>query len=35
LIESKILGMCNMTDENGEDAKLICVPAMTQMEVSD
>jgi inorganic pyrophosphatase len=27
LIESKILGMCNMTDENGEDAKLICVPA--------
>jgi len=19
--------MCNMTDENGEDAKLICVPA--------
>jgi inorganic pyrophosphatase len=26
LIESKILGMCNMTDENGEDAKLICVP---------
>ena len=27
LIESKILGMCVMTDENGEDAKLICVPA--------
>ena len=25
-IESKILGMCIMTDENGEDAKLICVP---------
>ena len=27
LIESKILGMCIMTDENGEDGKLICVPA--------
>lgn len=27
LIESKILGMCIMTDEKGEDAKLICVPA--------
>ncbi len=26
LIESKILGMCIMTDEKGEDAKLICVP---------
>lgn len=26
VIESKILGMCIMTDENGEDAKLICVP---------
>jgi inorganic pyrophosphatase len=26
LIETKILGMCNMTDENGEDAKLIGVP---------
>ena len=26
-IESKILGMCNMTDEHGEDAKLICVPS--------
>lgn len=27
LIESKILGMCRMTDEHGEDFKLICVPA--------
>jgi inorganic pyrophosphatase len=27
LIESKILGMCIMTDEMGEDAKLIAVPA--------
>jgi len=27
LIETKILGMCVMTDENGEDGKLICVPA--------
>ncbi len=27
LIESRILGMCIMTDENGEDAKLIAVPA--------
>lgn len=27
LIEAKILGMCIMTDENGEDAKLITVPA--------
>ena len=27
LIESKILGMCVMTDEKGEDAKLITVPA--------
>ncbi|MGD0055796.1 MAG: inorganic diphosphatase [Acidimicrobiales bacterium] len=26
LIETKILGMCNMTDENGEDAKLLGVP---------
>lgn len=26
MIESKILGMCMMTDESGEDAKLICVP---------
>ncbi len=26
LIESKVLGMCVMTDEKGEDAKLICVP---------
>jgi inorganic pyrophosphatase len=26
LIETKILGMCLMTDENGEDAKLLCVP---------
>ena len=26
LIESKILGMCLMTDENGEDAKLLMVP---------
>jgi inorganic pyrophosphatase len=26
LIESKILGMCIMTDENGRDEKLICVP---------
>jgi inorganic pyrophosphatase len=26
LIETKILGMCNMTDEKGEDAKLITVP---------
>jgi inorganic pyrophosphatase len=26
LIETKILGMCIMTDEKGEDAKLICVP---------
>ncbi len=26
-IESKILGMCIMTDEGGEDAKLLCVPA--------
>jgi inorganic pyrophosphatase len=26
LIEAKILGMCVMTDEKGEDAKLICVP---------
>jgi inorganic pyrophosphatase len=26
LIETKILGMCNMTDENGEDAKLLTVP---------
>lgn len=25
-IESRILGMCIMTDENGEDAKLIAVP---------
>lgn len=27
LIESKVLGMCVMSDEKGEDAKLICVPA--------
>ena len=27
LIEAKILGMCIMTDENGEDGKLLCVPA--------
>jgi inorganic pyrophosphatase len=27
LIESKILGMCIMTDENGRDEKLICVPS--------
>jgi inorganic pyrophosphatase len=27
LIESKILGMCVMTDENGRDEKLICVPS--------
>ena len=27
LIEAKILGMCVMTDEKGEDAKLICVPS--------
>jgi inorganic pyrophosphatase len=27
LIKTKILGMCNMTDENGEDAKLIGVPS--------
>jgi inorganic pyrophosphatase len=27
VIESKILGMCIMTDESGEDAKLITVPA--------
>ena len=27
LIESRILGMCIMTDEKGEDAKLIAVPA--------
>ena len=27
LIESRILGMCVMTDENGEDGKLLCVPA--------
>ena len=26
LIETKILGMCNMTDEHGEDAKLLTVP---------
>ncbi len=26
LIESKILGMCLMTDEHGEDAKLLAVP---------
>jgi inorganic pyrophosphatase len=26
LIETKILGMCIMTDENGEDAKLLTVP---------
>jgi inorganic pyrophosphatase len=26
LIESKILGMCIMVDENGRDEKLICVP---------
>lgn len=26
-IESKILGMCVMTDEKGRDEKLICVPA--------
>ncbi len=26
-IESKILGMCIMTDEKGEDAKLIAVPS--------
>jgi len=26
LIKSRILGMCIMTDEKGEDAKLICVP---------
>jgi inorganic pyrophosphatase len=26
LIETKVLGMCIMTDEKGEDAKLICVP---------
>ena len=26
LIESRIIGMCRMTDENGEDMKLICVP---------
>ncbi|MCU1363171.1 MAG: inorganic pyrophosphatase [Acidimicrobiaceae bacterium] len=26
LIESKVLGMCVMTDENGRDEKLICVP---------
>ncbi|HVB70494.1 MAG TPA: inorganic diphosphatase [Acidimicrobiales bacterium] len=27
LIETKLLGMCQMTDENGEDAKLLGVPA--------
>jgi inorganic pyrophosphatase len=27
LIESKVLGMCIMTDENGRDEKLICVPS--------
>ncbi|OYV60138.1 MAG: inorganic pyrophosphatase [Actinobacteria bacterium 21-73-9] len=27
LIESRILGMCVMSDENGRDEKLICVPA--------
>ncbi|MFY9783522.1 MAG: inorganic diphosphatase [Acidimicrobiales bacterium] len=27
LIESRILGMCIMTDENGRDEKLICVPS--------
>jgi inorganic pyrophosphatase len=27
LIESKMLGMCIMTDENGRDEKLICVPS--------
>jgi len=27
VIESRILGMCIMTDEKGEDAKLIAVPA--------
>ena len=27
LIESKILGMCIMTDENGRDEKLIAVPS--------
>jgi inorganic pyrophosphatase len=27
LIETRILGMCNMTDEHGEDAKLIGVPS--------
>jgi inorganic pyrophosphatase len=27
LIEAKILGMCIMTDEKGEDAKLITVPS--------
>jgi inorganic pyrophosphatase len=27
LIEVRVLGMCIMTDENGEDAKLITVPA--------
>ena len=26
LIKSRILGMCIMSDEKGEDAKLICVP---------
>jgi inorganic pyrophosphatase len=26
LVKSRILGMCVMTDEKGEDAKLICVP---------
>jgi inorganic pyrophosphatase len=26
LIESKILGMCIMEDENGKDEKLLCVP---------
>ncbi len=26
-IDVKILGMCVMADENGEDAKLICVPS--------
>ncbi len=25
-IEVKVLGMCNMTDEHGEDAKLLAVP---------
>lgn len=27
LIETRILGMCRMTDEHGDDAKLITVPA--------